>query len=118
MTLSNRTVPSDNAEQIAEWNGALGQRWVAMQEQLDRVVVGRHVERRPAAMRVELVVAAKQLGVAGAAAVHADRLGVGVLTNIRGFSGGLAQHRILGRRQLSAPFIVGLLDLIHDAKGT
>jgi len=39
MTLSNRTVPSDNAEQIAEWNGALGQRWVAMQEQLDRVVV-------------------------------------------------------------------------------
>lgn len=31
-------VPSDNAEQIAEWNGVLGQRWVAMQQQVDRIV--------------------------------------------------------------------------------
>src|SRR5438874_13215323 len=29
----------DNSEQIAEWNGALGQRWVAMQQELDRIVV-------------------------------------------------------------------------------
>ena len=29
----------DNSEQIAEWNGALGQRWVAMQQEIDRIVV-------------------------------------------------------------------------------
>src|SRR5438067_10042477 len=28
----------DNSEQIAEWNGALGQRWVAMQREIDRIV--------------------------------------------------------------------------------
>ena len=32
-------MPIDNSEQIAEWNGALGQRWVAMQRELDRIVV-------------------------------------------------------------------------------
>ncbi len=32
-------MPADNAEQIAEWNGAMGQRWVAMQQDIDRVVV-------------------------------------------------------------------------------
>ncbi len=32
-------MPADNSEQIAEWNGALGQRWVAMQQELDRIVV-------------------------------------------------------------------------------
>ena len=30
---------SDNSEQIAEWNGAMGQRWVAMQQDIDRIVV-------------------------------------------------------------------------------
>lgn len=30
---------ADNSEQIAEWNGALGQRWVAMQREIDRIVV-------------------------------------------------------------------------------
>ena len=30
---------TDNSEQIAEWNGALGQRWVAMQQEIDRIVV-------------------------------------------------------------------------------
>ena len=30
---------ADNAEQIAEWNGALGHRWVAMQQEIDRIVV-------------------------------------------------------------------------------
>jgi len=29
----------DNSEQIAEWNGALGQRWVAMRQEIDRIVV-------------------------------------------------------------------------------
>jgi SAM-dependent methyltransferase len=33
------TVSADNSEQIAEWNGALGQRWVAMREEIDRYVV-------------------------------------------------------------------------------
>ena len=31
-------MPTDNAEQIAEWNGALGERWVAMQREIDRIV--------------------------------------------------------------------------------
>jgi SAM-dependent methyltransferase len=34
-----RPMPTDNSEQIAEWNGALGQRWVAMQRDIDRIVV-------------------------------------------------------------------------------
>lgn len=29
---------SDNSEQIAEWNGAVGQRWAAQQEQMDRTI--------------------------------------------------------------------------------
>ena len=29
----------ENAEQIAEWNGALGQRWVEMQREIDAIVV-------------------------------------------------------------------------------
>jgi SAM-dependent methyltransferase len=29
---------ADNSEQIAEWNGVLGQRWVAMRQEVDRVV--------------------------------------------------------------------------------
>ncbi len=32
-------MPTDNSEQIAEWNGALGQRWVTMQREFDRIVV-------------------------------------------------------------------------------
>jgi ubiquinone/menaquinone biosynthesis C-methylase UbiE len=29
---------TDNAEQIAEWNGVLGQRWAALRQEIDRVV--------------------------------------------------------------------------------
>jgi|SRR5450631_1016788 SAM-dependent methyltransferase len=32
-------MPADNSEQIAEWNGALGQRWAAMQSEIDGIVV-------------------------------------------------------------------------------
>lgn len=32
-------MPADNSEQIAEWNGALGQRWVTMQREIDRIVI-------------------------------------------------------------------------------
>ena len=32
-------MPADNSEQIAEWNGALGQRWVMMQREIDRIVI-------------------------------------------------------------------------------
>ena len=31
-------MPTDNSEQIAEWNGVLGQRWVAMRQEVDRIV--------------------------------------------------------------------------------
>jgi ubiquinone/menaquinone biosynthesis C-methylase UbiE len=30
---------TDNSEQIAQWNGALGERWAAMQREIDRIVV-------------------------------------------------------------------------------
>jgi ubiquinone/menaquinone biosynthesis C-methylase UbiE len=30
---------ADNSEQIAQWNGAIGQRWAAMQREIDRIVV-------------------------------------------------------------------------------
>ena len=36
--LPGPSMPPDNSEQIAEWNGALGQRWVAMQREIDRIV--------------------------------------------------------------------------------
>ena len=39
MTDSKSAMPSDNAEQIAEWNGAMGQRWAALQAEIDRIVV-------------------------------------------------------------------------------
>src|SRR5438552_11092714 len=34
-----RFMAADNSEQIAEWNGALGQRWVEMQRDIDRIVM-------------------------------------------------------------------------------
>src|SRR2546430_11427602 len=39
MTRPDQSMPADNSEQIAEWNGALGQRWVAMQREINRIVV-------------------------------------------------------------------------------
>src|SRR5438132_5602000 len=39
MTLREPSMQADNSEQIAEWNGALGQRWVAMQQEIDHIVV-------------------------------------------------------------------------------
>jgi SAM-dependent methyltransferase len=32
-------MPADNSEQIAEWNGVLGQRWVAMRQEIDPFMV-------------------------------------------------------------------------------
>ena len=32
-------MPADNSEQIAEWNGALGERWVAKRQEINRLVV-------------------------------------------------------------------------------
>src|SRR4051812_29896947 len=37
--LASDQMSADNSEQIAEWNGVLGQRWVAMQREIDRIVV-------------------------------------------------------------------------------
>src|SRR5213595_2421698 len=39
MTFRERSMPADNSEQIAEWNGALGQRWVEMQQAIDPIVL-------------------------------------------------------------------------------
>jgi len=32
-------MPTDNSEQIAYWNGSMGERWVTMQREIDRIVV-------------------------------------------------------------------------------
>src|SRR5947208_12946880 len=37
--LRDPSMAGDNSEQIAEWNGALGQRWIAMRQEIDRIVV-------------------------------------------------------------------------------
>jgi SAM-dependent methyltransferase len=34
-----RSMPADNSEQIAEWNGAMGERWVAKRQEIDRLVL-------------------------------------------------------------------------------
>jgi len=39
MTSEAVHAPADNSEQIAEWNGALGQRWVEKQRDIDHIVV-------------------------------------------------------------------------------
>jgi SAM-dependent methyltransferase len=39
MILGSACMPADNSEQIAEWNGVLGEKWVAMREDLERFVV-------------------------------------------------------------------------------
>src|SRR3979409_1547591 len=39
MTRLERSMPADNSEQIAEWNGVLGERWVAMRQELERFVI-------------------------------------------------------------------------------
>lgn len=51
-------MPQDNAEQIAEWNGALGQRWAESQGETDAVVAafGRAALRRAAVQPGERVI--------------------------------------------------------------
>ena len=49
---------ADNCEQIAEWNGVMGQRWVTMQREIDRIVVpfGDAAMRTAAPQRGERVI--------------------------------------------------------------
>ena len=75
------------------------------------------VERRPAAVRLELRVAAEELGAAGSARVDALGLGVGVLTPEGRLGARLAQHLELGRRQGLAPLLLTALDGIRLAGG-
>lgn len=51
-------MPNDNAEQIAEWNGALGQRWAESQRETDAVVAafGQAAMQRAAAQPGERVI--------------------------------------------------------------
>jgi SAM-dependent methyltransferase len=39
MRFGDDAMATDNSEQIAQWNGAVGQRWIAMQREIDRIVV-------------------------------------------------------------------------------
>ena len=89
----------------------------AVLDVLDRVAGQRGVERRPPAVRLELRVAAEELGAAGAAGVDALGLGVGVLAAEGRLGAGLAQHLVLGGRQLRAPLLVGALDGIRLVGG-
>jgi len=68
-------------------------------------------------VRVELRVAGEQLGTARAAAVDADRLGVGVLAGERALCAGLTQDVVLLRAQLGAPLVLALLDGVVAASG-
>ena len=75
---------------------------------LDRVAGEGGVERRPAAVAVELGARGEQLGATGPAGVDALGLGVGVLADERSLGAGLAQHLVLRRAELGAPLLVGL----------
>src|SRR6185312_1767386 len=80
-------------------------------------------EARPAAMRIELRLAAEQFGATSAAAIHPDSLVVGVLAGERSLGGSSPEHRVLLGRQLGAPLLIGLdyvgsVGLRHDVAGT
>ncbi len=75
----------------------------AVFDELDGVVLGRGVERRPAAVAVELGVGAEELLAAGSAAVDPGGLGVGVLTGECWLGTSLAEHRVLLGRELGPP---------------
>src|SRR5690606_15440466 len=66
-------------------------------------------EGRPAALGVELRLAAEQLGAAAPAAIDADGLVVLVLTAEGTLGAGLAQHVVLRGAQLGAPLLFGLV---------
>src|SRR6202158_669484 len=75
----------------------------------DRRVVGGFVEAGPAAVSVELGLRLEQLGAAPGAQVRAWRLRVPVLACERLLRALLAQHVVLRRCQILAPFRLGLL---------
>ena len=79
----------------------------AVDLQDDCIAVGRVEERRPTAMRFELLGAAKKLCVACAAQVDTLGGGVGVLTDEGAFGTCLAQYRVLLWGELLAPLCVG-----------
>src|SRR5690606_23986968 len=83
--------------------------------QQHRVGVLRVVERRPPAVAFELLVAGEQLRPAGAAGVDTLGLGVLVLTGERLLGARFAEHVVLLRAELLAPFDLGL---DHFRRGT
>src|SRR6478735_1643901 len=84
----------------------------AVFQQLHPVGSQRGVERRPSAVRIELVLAAEQLGAAAATAVHPHRLVGLVRAGERPLGARLAEHLVLLLAQLRAPLLVGLLDVV------
>src|SRR4051794_3281194 len=86
---------------------------------LDRGGDGWLGEARPAGAGVELRRGREQLGAAARAAVHAVLLDVPVLAGERALGAALAQHLVLLGRELLAPLLVGLVDLLgsHALKG-
>ena len=80
---------------------------------LDRVVVHRVEEARPAGAGVELGVGAEQLCAAAATAVDAVLLVVPVGAGERALGALLAEDLVLLGRELRPPLRLGLLDLLH-----
>src|ERR1035437_2490419 len=82
-----------------------------VRSQLDRLRDGRLGEAPPAGAGVELRVRREEHRRAGRAAVLAGSLVVDVVAGEGRLGAGLAQHVVLGRRELLAPLLLGLLDL-------
>src|SRR5581483_8745700 len=80
---------------------------------LDRGVVRRLEEARPAGSRVELGVRAEQLGAAGAAAEDAVLLDEVEVAGPRRLGRRAAQDRVAVGVQLLPPLLVGLTNLLH-----
>jgi len=79
-------------------------------DQRHRVRVLRVVERRPAAVRVELRLRPEQLAVTRPAPVDADPLLVEQRPGPRPLGRGLPQYGVLLRRKIPPPLVVRLLD--------
>src|SRR4051812_12980943 len=77
------------------------------------VRAGGVVERRPAAVRLELGLRAEQLVAAGSAAVNTDPVLLEERAGPRPLRAGLAEDGVLLGGELGAPLLVGLLHLVR-----
>src|SRR6202023_2842852 len=103
-------VPEVGPAVLAEDFGPAHEEAVVRPE-LDRLQVRRLVKAGPPGARFELGLGTEQLGAAGGATIGAVRLGMDVLAGERSLRPLAPENVVLLRGQLSAPLLVGLLDL-------